>query len=66
MQQKTQRSVQFEIALATVEALKAWIKQAELKSEDFLLPSSLHGFPHLGYRQYARFLRHWVDELSLD
>lgn len=66
MQHKTQRPVQFEITLATREALLAWIKQAELKPEDFLFPSRLHASPHLGTRQYARILGHWVDELGLD
>jgi integrase len=66
MQHKTQRPVQFEITLATREALQAWIKQAELEPEDFLFPSRLHASPHLGTRQYARILGHWVDELGLD
>lgn len=36
------------------EHLLRWIKQAELRSEDFLFPSRMHGSPHLGTRQYAR------------
>jgi hypothetical protein len=39
---------------------------AGLKSEDYLFPSRLHDSPHLGARQYARILGHWVDELGLD
>lgn len=66
MQHKTQRPVQFEITQATRDALQAWIRQAGLKQEDFLFPSRLHGSPHLGTRQYARNLGHWVDELGLD
>jgi len=66
MQHKTQRTVQFEITQATRDALQAWIKQAELKLEDFLFPSRLHESPHLGTRQYARILGYWVDELGLD
>ena len=66
MQHKTQRPVQFEITQATRDALQAWIKRAGLKQEDFLFPSRLHGSPHLGTRQYARILGHWVDELGLD
>lgn len=46
--------------------MQAWIKQAGLKSEDSLFPSRLHGSPHLGTRQYARLLGHWVDDLGLD
>lgn len=66
MQHKTQRPVQFEITAATREALWAWIKHAALKPDSFLFPSRLHESPHLGTRQYARILGHWVDELGLD
>ncbi len=66
MQHKTQRPVQFEITQATRDVLQTWSKQAGLKSEDFLFPSRLHDSPHLGTRQYARLLGHWVDELGLD
>lgn len=66
MQHKTKRPVQFEITSATREALQAWIKQAALRSDDFLFPSRIHESPHLGTRQYARILGHWVDELGLD
>jgi integrase len=58
--------VQFEITQATRDALQAWIEQATLKPEDFLFPSRLHDSPHLGTRQYARILGHWVDEPGLD
>ena len=66
MQQKTRRPVQFEITPATREALQKWIKQAQLRSEDFLFPSRLHESEHLGTRQYARILDGWVAELGLD
>lgn len=66
LQHKTQRPVQFEITAAARDALQAWIKQAGLKSDDFLVPSRLHDPPHLGTRQYARILGNWVDELGLD
>lgn len=66
MQHKTQRPVQFEITAGTREALSKWIKLAELKSDDFLFPSRIHSSPHLGTRQYARILEHWVIELGLD
>ena len=46
--------------------MQAWIKLAGLKQDDFLFPSRLHDSPHLGTRQYARILGHWVDELGLD
>ena len=51
MQHKTQRPVQCEITAATREAVQKWIKQAGLKSEDFVFPSRIHDSPHLGTRQ---------------
>ena len=51
MQHKTQRPVQFEITAATRDAVQNWIKLADLKSDDFLLPSRIHDSPHLGTRQ---------------
>ena len=66
MQHKTQRPVQFEIKPATREVLRKWIKQANLKSDDFLFPSRIHESPHLGTRQYARILEGWLEELGLD
>ncbi len=66
MQHRTQRLAQFEITQVTRDALQAWIKQAELKPEDFLFPSRLHDSPRLGTRQYARILKHRVEELSLE
>jgi hypothetical protein len=66
MQQKTQRPVQFEITPPTRDAVQKWIKQASLRSDDFLFPSRIHESPHLGTRQYARILEGWVEELGLD
>jgi len=40
MQQKTQWPVQFEITPITRDAVGTWIKQAKLKSEDYLFPES--------------------------
>jgi integrase len=44
----------------------AWIKQARLKSEDYLFPSRLHNSPHLSTRQYGRVLEGWVNAIGLD
>ena len=66
MQHKTRRPVQFEITSTTRDALHAWFNLAGLKSDDFLFPSRIHASPHLGTRQYARILGHWVDELGLE
>jgi integrase len=66
MQQKTQRPVQFEITEQTREALLAWIRIANRRSDDYLFPSRLHGSPHLSTRQYARIVGGWVREIGLD
>jgi integrase len=39
LQHKTQRPIQFEITPATRDALRSWIKQAGLKSDDFIFPA---------------------------
>ena len=66
MQHETRRPVQFEITPATRDAVQEWIKQAGLKADEFVFPSRIHKSPHLGTRQYARILEHWVEELGLD
>ena len=66
MQHETQRPVRFEITAATRDAVQKWIKQAGLRSEDFVFPSRIHDSPHLGTRQYARILENCVEELGLD
>ena len=66
MQQKTQRPVQFEIMDQTRDTIGQWIRQAELRSEDFLFPSRIHDSPHLSTRQYARIVETWVTEIGLD
>jgi integrase len=66
MQQKTQRSVQFEITEPTRDAIADWISRASLRSEDHLFPSRLRRSPHLSTRQYARIVARWVREIGLD
>src|ERR1700674_2270077 len=59
MQQKTSRPVQFEITESTREAVAAWIKEAGLRSDDYLFPSRLRESPHLSTRQYAHIVDSW-------
>ncbi len=66
MQRKTQRPVQFEITPTTREALDAWIKSKGLKGDSFLFPGRVCPGEHLGTRQYARIVHHWMDEIGLD
>lgn len=66
MQQKTHHPVQFEITEQTRMALEAWMHQANLRSQDCLFPSRLHGSAHLSTRQYARIVKAWVTAIGLD
>ncbi|WP_421558326.1 tyrosine-type recombinase/integrase [Pseudomonas canadensis] len=66
MQQKTQHPVQFEITEQTRTVLETWMRQARLRSEDFLFPSRLHASDHLSTRQYARIVKAWVTAIGLD
>jgi integrase len=65
-QHKTGRPVQFEITPPARDAVLAWIREAGLKSEDYLFPSRIHRSPHICARQYARMLRGWVRDAGLD
>lgn len=66
MQQKTRRTVQFEITEQTRESISTWIKQAALSPVDFLFPSRLKRSPHLSTRQYARLVDVWIKNIGLD
>ncbi|MCY1434296.1 Tyrosine recombinase XerD [compost metagenome] len=66
MQQKTQHPVQFEITEQTRTVLEAWMRQARLRSEDFLFPSRLLASEHLSSRQYARIVKAWAAAIGLD
>ena len=65
-QKKTGRPVQFELTPLTRQAVQEWIRQAELRSDDYLFPGRIHASPHIGTRQYARMLRSWVQDAGLD
>jgi hypothetical protein len=65
-QKKTKRPVQFEITAPAREAAEAWIREAGLRSEEYLFPSRTHDSPHICTRQYARMLREWLLEIGLD
>ena len=66
LQQKTGRSVQFEITEQTRDAITQWIKQASLPGSGYLFPSRLKSSPHLSTRQYARIVEGWVTDIGLD
>jgi integrase len=66
MQQKTHRPVQFEITDQTKDAVSGWIKQSQLRADDFIFPSRCERAKHLSTRQYARILQSWITEVGLD
>ncbi|WCE10546.1 tyrosine-type recombinase/integrase [Pseudomonas sp. JBR1] len=66
MQLKTHRPVQFEITEQTRSAVEAWIRHAELRSENFLFPSRLAQSEHISTHQYARIVKAWVTAIGLD
>ena len=66
MQQKTGRSVQFEITEQTRQVVSKWIRRANLCSSDFLFPSRMLRSPHLSTRQYARIVESWVASIGLN
>jgi integrase len=66
MQQKTGRSVQFEITEQTRQVVSEWIRRENLCSSGFLLPSRMLRSPHLSTRQYARIVESWVASIGLN
>jgi integrase len=50
----------------TPDSLSAWIRLAGRRSDDYLFPSRLRGFPHVSTQQYARIVHGWVREIGLD
>ncbi|MCP3852107.1 MAG: tyrosine-type recombinase/integrase [Gammaproteobacteria bacterium] len=66
VQQKTGRSVQFELTKQTRDAAEKLIKQANLSSNDYLFKSQFKKSKHLSTRQYARIVKKWVLDIGLD
>lgn len=66
MQQKTGRSVQFEITTRTRETITNWIEYAGLGSTAFLFPSRVNRSFHLSTRQYGRIVEKWIAGIGLD
>ena len=66
MQQKTLRTVQFELTEQTRHSIDRWLKHAKLGHNDYLFPSRLTNTPHLSTRQYARLVDRWIQSIGLD
>ena len=66
LQQKTQQPVQFEITEQTRDALKNWISNNHLSSEDYLFSSRINSSNHISTRQYARIVHKWIEMIGLE
>lgn len=59
MQRKTQRPVPFEITVATLESITAWVARFDLRSSSYLFPGRGEEH-HLSLRQYSRIGKGWA------
>ena len=66
IQQKTSRSVQFELTEQTRQSVLNWIKQSNLFQSNYLFPSRINKSHHLSTRQYSRLVDRWVKSIELD
>ena len=66
IQQKTGRSVQFEIMGEARKSLTAWFDRRGGTIRDFVIPSRIDYLGHLSTRQYARLVDEWVATVGLD
>jgi integrase len=66
LQRKTQRPVRFEIADQAREAVQRWLREANLKSSQYLFPSRTRRSSHITTRQYARRLHRWILYIGLN
>lgn len=60
VQQKPRQPVRFEVTDQARDAIEAWIDEASLGPDRYLLPSRVPGSPHLSTRHYARIVKRWA------
>ena len=65
MQQKTSRTVQFEITPPTRDAVTTWIKEAKLVNDDFLFLSRVHESPHQSIIDLSPYQEHSCCAIAL-
>jgi integrase len=65
VQQKTGRSVQFEITTEVRASLLAWLQRRGGTVDDYAFPSRVDHADHLSTRQYARLVDEWVTAIGL-
>ncbi|WP_284180012.1 tyrosine-type recombinase/integrase [Rhabdaerophilum sp. SD176] len=65
VQQKTGKTVQFEIVEPARSSLLAWLERRGGTLDDFVFPSRCDPSAHLSTRQYARLADEWVTAIGL-
>jgi integrase len=65
VQQKTGRSVQFELLEPARRSILAWLERRGGAHEDFVFPSRVDHAHHISTRQYARLVDEWVTGIGL-
>ena len=65
MQQKTGRTVHFEIAADVRTSLLAWLEKRGGSVADYVFPSRVDRANHMSTRQYARLVDEWVTAIGL-
>ncbi|NEI38956.1 tyrosine-type recombinase/integrase [Rhizobium leguminosarum] len=65
VQQKTGRTVQFEITADVRASLLAWLERRGGTVDDYAFPSRVDHADHLSTRQYIRLVHEWVTAIGL-
>jgi hypothetical protein len=65
VQQKTGRSVQFELLEPTRGSILAWLERRGGALDEFVFPSRIDHADHISTRQYARLVDEWVTGIGL-
>jgi site-specific recombinase XerC len=66
MQQKTKRSVKFELMSEACKTLPAWLNRRGGSHDDSIFPTRVNYMGHLSTRQYARLVDEWVSAVGLN
>jgi len=65
-QQKTGRSVRFELSEQTRQAIEGYLRAASKKPGEFLFSAQAGSCRYMSTRQYARLVAQWVSSIGLD
>jgi site-specific recombinase XerC len=65
VQQKTRRSVQFELGTDARDSVLAWLDRRGGTLSDYAFPSRVNHSKNISTRQYARLVEEWVTSIGL-